>query len=389
MKQYTGYKQLATAAAFASIFACAVIVTVVPAAIMEIKRSFGVSVTQLGWIFRLLMLAFLAAVIVGGHYGDRIGKIPPIALGGVCMAVGMVMFARADSFNIALVAISIAGIGAGLTEGLGTALVADLYMGAKRRAMTNLGQVAFAAGAVIGPAVTARILRAGIDWQAAFWGAAGICVLAGMTALVTLAFHRDLPVNSETEGGDWRAVIKDPLVIWLGIGILLYVSAEAGTANWLAAYLTSDIRAAAPVAAASIAVFWFGIGAGRASATMVSRRISDIKLIGVCLILASVCEAVLLNTHTVASSMTMIFLFGLCMGPVWPTIMSCAGGAYPAQSGGVIGILAAAGSLGSAVASPLVGRVADASSMRCALCICLAALIINTLLFSRLRRRLD
>lgn len=369
-------------------FACAIIATIVPAAIMEIKRTYGVSVTQLGWIFRLFMFAFLAAVIVGGHYGDRIGKMPPIAFGNVCMAVGMIIFARADSFNMALVAITIAGIGAGLTEGLGTALVADLYMGAKRRAMTNFGQVAFAAGAVIGPAATARMLRAGIGWRAAFQDSAGICILAGLAAIATLAFYKEKPINGDNEGGDWRTLIKDPLVIWLGLGIMLYVSAESGTANWLATFLTSDIKAAAPVAAASVAVFWLGTGAGRVSAAKVSKRISDVKLIGASLILASICEAILLSTHTVAVSMTMIFLFGLCMGPVWPTIMSCAGGAYPSQSGGVIGILAAAGSLGSAIVGPLVGRVADSSSMRCALCMCLAALLINAFLFARLRKRL-
>lgn len=384
----TGFKRLATTAAFASIFACAIIITIVPASIMEIKRAYGVSVTQLGWIFRLLMFAFLAAVIVGGHYGDRIGKMPPIAFGAVCMAVGMIIFARAASFNMVLVAITIAGVGAGLTEGLGTALVADLYMGAKRRAMTNFGQVAFAAGAVIGPAATARMLRAGIDWRYAFLGSAVICALAGVVAIVALTLNKEKPVISENEVGDWKTLIKDPLVIWLGIGIMLYVSAEAGTANWLAAFLTSDIKAIAPVAAASVAVFWFGIGVGRAAATRVSKRISDIKLIGTCLILASVGEALLISAHTVTSSITMIFLFGLCMGPVWPTIMSCAGGAYPSQSGGAIGILAASGSLGSAIFGPLVGRVADSSSMRCALCMCLAVLVVNTFIFARLRKRL-
>jgi fucose permease len=360
---------------------------VVPACIIEIGRSYNVSATQLGWLFRLSMLGFLVAVIFGGRYADGRGKMPSMAFGCASMAVGMFLFARADSFNASLVAMVLTGIGGGLAEGLGAATIADLYGGSNRTAMVNLGQVVFAVGAVAGPAATARLLGMGVDWRAAFVGSAAISVAAALVALVVVSTRREKPVIHHATDSDWRILLRDRFIIWLSLGIMLYVSAEIGVASWIAKYLADDLGAEVPLAAASVATFWLGIGLGRAGVTCAARRMSDVSLIGVSLALGACCCAGLLLASSPMAAMVMVLVFGICMGPVWPTIISCAGGAHPAQSGTVIGIVAASGALGAAIIPPFIGRVADAASMRAGLWMCVAILVVAAILFARLRLR--
>ncbi|MHB9035842.1 MAG: MFS transporter [Armatimonadota bacterium] len=383
----TRYRRIATAAAFASLFAYAVVMTVVPASLTEIGRTYGVSATKLGWLFRLSMLGFLVAVIIGGRYADGRGKMPPMAFGCVLMAAGMLLFARAGSFNAALAAMVLAGIGGGLAEGLSVAAISDLYGGPNRTAMVNLSQVVFAVGAVTAPAATAHLLSKGVDWRDAFFGAAAVSAAAALVTLVVVSTRKEKPVMRACQDSGWRRVVKDPFVLWLSLGVMLYVSAEIGVASWIAKYLADDLSASVPLAAASVAVFWLGIGLGRSSAAWAAKHMSDVSLIGASLTLGALCSAGLLLAPNPTTAIVMVLLYGICMGPVWPTIMSCAGGAHPAQSGTVIGIVAASGALGAAIVPPLIGRVADAASLRVGLWMCVAILVVNAVLFARLRSK--
>jgi fucose permease len=85
------------------------------------------------------------------------------------------------------------------------------------------------------------------------------------------------------------------------------------------------------------------------------------------------------------SALTLVFVLGFSLAPVWPTILSRAGEAYPSQSGTVFGILVAMGAVGFAIVPPVVGRVGDAVGIHLALWICFAILVVDLAIFVRLR----
>jgi fucose permease len=381
------YRHIATAAAFANFFSTAVILTVIQATITQIGSNYQATGAQLGWIIRLIMLGGFVSLILGGHWADRIGKLPGMILGCACLATGMIIFFRSQSFSSTIVAATIAGLGTGFTQGLSAAAITDLYSGANRTVMANVGQVAFATGAVIAPAATARLLGLGYDWRLAFLIAAIVCVAAGLMTLLAAAQRREKKTAGHHDKVNLRTIITDPLIPWLCVGIMLYVSAENGTASWLTSYLSRDIGASIPMAAISVAVFWFGIGVGRASVTLASRKLNDLALISACIAIACISEICLLLSHNYAFAIVAVFLTGLGMGPIWPTIVSCAGGAYPSRSGAVVGIIVASGGLGGGLIPPIIGRVADMSSMRVGMWICVLVLVINAFVFARLKKR--
>lgn len=381
----SGYRRLATASAFIGLFAFAVILAITPAAINQIGRFYHARPSVLGILYLVQAAGFLITVVAGGWLSDKRGKFPVMIIGSVLMAAGAALFGRTSSFAVVFAAIFLMGAGGGLTEGVAMAAVADLYGGPRRTAMLNWAQVAFALGAVTSPFVIAELISSGLDWRLGYIGTAVMCMISAFGAMAVAARRLEVVHVSHEEHEGWPKLLSDHLLIALSIGILLYVGAESGQYSWAATYFREALKASAPLAASSVAFFWGGVGAGRITATWVSRYISEVSLICFTLAFTAVSQIILLALHAPIPGLAAVFAFGFFLGPVWPTILARAGEAFPRQSGTVFGILVAMGAVGSAIVPPIVGWVGDMAGIRTALSICVVLLVGNFLLFLRLR----
>ncbi len=334
------------------------------------------------------MLGFLSTVVAGGHYGDKRGKLPVMVFGSVMMAGGALLFVWMDNFAGAMFAMFIMGAGGGFAEGVAMAILADLYWGARRTAMLNGAQVVFGFGAVGAPLAVARLLKIGVDWRSGYTGAGAVCLFAALLAFAAFKTGKERPVadhQSSTDG--LRELLSDRLIFWLSMGILLYVAAEAGQVNWMAAFFKRDLGASAPLAASSVALFWAGITCGRLTGAWLSQRMADVTLILLFLCVATFLQMVLLLSQSPVVAMVVVFALGFFMGPVWPTILSRASAARPERSGLLFGVIMSFGCIGAAVFPPFMGKASDIVGMRAALWMCFALLLANLCIFVMLRIR--
>lgn len=389
-ESYNRYRILATAAAFFGTFSLAVVYSVTPASINEIGRAFGASKSMLGALYFAQMAAFALSVTIGGWLSDRKGKLPVMMMGCLLMAVGSSAFALTSNFSVAFALMLLTGLGGGFTEGVAIAAVADLYSGARRTALMNWTQALFGLGAIGTPLVVAKLISMPPIWRMGNWRLgyflAALCVTtAAALAAIAISRKREVPIAvGDKDTADWRTLLRDPLVIWLAIGIGLYVGAESGQGNWLAVYFEKGLNSTAPFAASTIAFFWSGISVGRIAAVWLSRHMSDHALILWSLGLCVAAEAGMLLMPTPVPAVAMVTVVGLCMGPVWPTVLSRAAAAHPGQSGTVIGIIIALGAAALAIVSPVIGGVGDIAGIRPAMWICFVLVVLNLALFLRL-----
>lgn len=353
----------------------------------EIGRAYHASLGRLGQLQLAIMAGFFLAVLWAGGFSDRHGKIPAIFGGAVFLTAGSVLFAQTGSFSVALLAALLMGIGGGLSEGSAMALIADLYSDSARTAMMNLSQAAFTVGAVGAPLAVGGLLKAGLSWRLGYAGTAAMCMLCAVLAAVAWAMRREVIAGAHEQQSNWREMISRRLVVWLALGIMLYVGAELGQSSWLAVYFERGLDAKKSLAASSLAFLWLGLGLGRIAAAWVSRYMTEMPLIAWALGLAAVCEAVLILAQEPVLGLAAAFGLGVFLGPVFPTIVSCAGAAYPRQSGTVTAIVVAAGSLGGAIFPPGIGWAADSIGLRTALWTCCAILLVNMGIFVSLGRR--
>ena len=384
-----GFRKLAAASAVAGLFAYALSVTVTPAAINQISPICHNSDALVGWLFRVSMGGFFVFVLLGGRYSDKHGKLPMMLLGCVLMAVGSFGFARVSTYPMALLMVLVTGAGGGFVEAIAMGVIADVTSADKRTSVMNYAQVFFAAGAVIGPMSVTWLLAASTGyWRWAYVLTAVICIVAALITATAAAKREERPVGQEHRG-EWKALLKDRYVLMLSLGILIYVAAECGQASWLAKYFRYDryLATTEPIAAATVALFWGGIGVGRYFATWTSRHLSDYAIICIAHGFALVCQVALLVTHSTVFALIAVPLLGFGLAPGWPTIVSRASALNPKQSGTVLGIVVSAGALGAAIFPALIGQVADYIGLRQALWICVALLVANLCLFIPLLRQ--
>ncbi len=252
--------------------------------------------------------------------------------------------------------------------------------------MMNLTQVFFAAGAVVGPVGVSLLLKHDIDWRSAMVVTAVFCVFGGAIALAAI-LKREERVLPDAHTGRWRPLLKDRGLIVLALGIMIYVGAETGQADWLAAYFRHNLGSALPLAAATVGIFWGGIGVGRAIATWSATHVSDYVLIMCSHGLALIIQIILLLVNSPAVALITVPLLGLALGPVWPTIVSRASHLHERQTGAVLAIVIAAGALGAGIFAPAIGQVAEWTGLRASLWICPALLLINLAMFTILWAR--
>lgn len=388
VKQYTKkFRGLATTVAFAGLFSYATALLVTQAANNEIKAFYKVSLSQLSWLPFATMFGFVTAVLCVGAYSDRRGRLPVVVAGCAALCLGTAVFAITTDFRVAALAALVVGIGGGLAEVASVTLISDIYDGPRRTSMMNLHQASFGVGAVAAPFLMNRLIAAEIDWR---WGYAIIAVICAVSMLMAFAaflMREERPIGAHA-GSNWRANLSDGLVLSLSVGIMLYVGSELGQSNWLSVYFKDDLRASGALAAGSPALLWIGIALGRISIAWVSKKLSNIAIVRWSLALAGLSQVGLLMSSSPNQALVAAFCLGLFLGPVFPTITSIVGAAYPKKSGAVLGIVVAAGSLGSAIFIPAIGVAGDQLGIHGALWTCFVLIVANIILFTVLRTKL-
>ncbi len=134
--------------------------------IPEIIKEFHLSMTVGGAFHYASMSGIAFAGFSLGYLADKLGRKRTIILGLVLFALNSYLFAvgRSFEFFLALLLISGAAIGIFKTGALG--LIGDMSKSTiEHTATMNTVEGFFAVGAIIGPAIVARLLAVGISWK--------------------------------------------------------------------------------------------------------------------------------------------------------------------------------------------------------------------------------
>jgi len=319
--------------------------------------SFGLGPATQGRLFPADFGGFVVGVLVCGALSDRLGR-KAVLLGGVAAyALGLALFSRSGTFPLALLATALVGAGSGAMETVASALAADLFP--KRRAfIINALQVAFGAGAGLGPALAHSLLTAGTDWRIL------PLVLAAVNVLLFLALALQ-PVADTRHGSealDWKAlhsVLRQPVFLALCLSQALYVGAEVGFASWMPTYFGRRLPGGAAWAGAVVTVFWIAMTLGRfATGALVTR----LPLLRLTLFLAAggtVGSALALVWTAPVATLAWVGLTGLCFSGIFGLLLAEAGERYPRFAGTTFGAVVAAGGIGGAAVPWAVGALAD------------------------------
>jgi len=341
--------------AFISLALFAATVNIVAAALIHISNSYQLEVEALGRLYLLEFLGFYIAVLFGGYLSDKYGKKIPLIIGSILMAFGTGGFSFSHTLFAGAIFLFLFGAGGGLIEGMGTALVRDLFP-ANPRKMLNFSQAFFCIGALGGPILAGHLLDCNVSWRLIF-GLFAILICPLIFAYKYLCF----PTISTRTGVNIKNVvkiIKDWKFIFLNIIMFLYVGAEMGIASWVCVFLSKTFNITASEYGLALAAFWLGLISGRLLCGAILARISDKILILISLSASIVFQILALGTNNPSAAAILYFLVGLSLACIWPTIISMVSGLFPHYSSTAIGVTVGSGGLAAFIFPFLLGKIA-------------------------------
>lgn len=332
--------------------------------------------------FEAQIIAFMGFIMFGilsvpmGIFQDRKGKKTVLMLGLVLALVGLVIpLFGLSSYSLFLLTILLLGAGAAILQVAGNPIMRDVSPEGKYARNLTLGQFIKAIGSLSGSLIPFAAAKwFGLDWKILF----PIYSAALLLTLVIIGFTR---IYEKREGDAAPAsfasslsLLRNPFIAMMVLGIFLYVGAEvsisSGTPILLSNKFNIDLQTYGLL---GNAFFFISILIGRFLGSVILNYLQPkcfllitalLSITGLVLMLSPVQNLVFLG----------IFFTGLGFGNIFPLIFSITVDAMPERSNEISGLMVTA-IVGGAIIPPLMGFVADMSSVTVGLLVPLAAML--------------
>jgi MFS family permease len=163
---------------------------------------------------------------------------------------------------------------------------------------------------------------------------------------------------------NWRRVPRR--LALLGAACFFCLMAEGGASDWSAKLVRDDLAGTAALGAIAYAVFSIAMGAGRLLADRLWTRWGSAGLLRRCGALAGLGFAAGLAPGTTPTAIAGFAALGLGLAGVVPTLFRAGSGEPGVATGPALAVVSSLGYLGFLAGPPLIGGVAQLTSLRLA-----------------------
>jgi len=331
--------------------------------IPEVIRIFHLSMTAAGAFHYANMSAIAVAAISLGFLADKLGRKKTIVLGLILFAVNSYLFVVANTYAVFVLLLIVSGASIGIFKTGALALIGDIS-GSTLEHTSNMNMVEgfFGVGAIVGPAIVARLLLGGVSWKFLYVIAGTMCV-----ALILIATLVKYPntMKASTEPIDLRRTMhlaKNPYALGFSLACFLYVAVECAIYVWLPTYLKDNKPSSPFMAAYVISIFFILRAGGRFVGAWVTARWNWTTIL---VVFSGAILACFLGSMFGGPNATVYLLAfsGIFMSVIYPTLNSKGISCFPkSEHGAVAGVIlfftcagAALGPLAMGAASDLFG----------------------------------
>ena len=331
--------------------------------IPEVIKAFHLSMTAGGAFHYASMSAIAVAAITLGFLADLIGRKKTIVFGLILFALNSYLFSVANSFSAFVLLLVVSGAAIGIFKTGALALIGDISESTQDHTSTmNLVEGFFGVGAIIGPAIVARLLAGGVSWKWLYVIAGTICVLLIVTASL-VRYPRTMKTSTEHINlARTFHLLKNPYALGFSLACFLYVAVECAVYVWLPTYLASNRPSSIFMATYVVSIFFILRAAGRFLGAWVTERWhwTTVLVIFSGAILVCFLGAMFGGAD---ATVYLLALSGLFMSVIYPTLNSKGISCFPkAEHGAIAGVIlfftcggAALGPLGMGAVSDIFG----------------------------------
>ena len=307
------------------------------------------------------MIAIAVGALALGFLADRVGRRSTIILGLVIYGLSSLLFAFGSSFGFFVVLLGAAGIGVSVFKIGALALIGDVSQSTREHTtFMNTVEGFFAVGAIVGPAIVATLLAAGLSWKYLYVIAALICVALVVAAAIARYPSTALAATGGASFARTLAKMRDAHALGFSALIMLYVAVEVAVYVWMPTYLQGYTGSVPWLAAYALTIFFVLRAVGRFLGAWFLRKLdwSTVLVVFAAAILACFAGSLYGGPD---HAVYLLPLSGLFMSVLYPTLNSKGISCFPrAEHGAVAGVILFFTAFAAAVGPLAMGVVSDA-----------------------------
>ena len=289
--------------------------------IPEIIKEFHLSMTVAGAFHYADMAGIAFAGLFLGYLADKLGRKKTIILGLVLFALNSYLFAVGSAFTFFVLLLLISGAAIGIFKTGALALIGDITRSTTEHTATmNTVEGFFAVGAIIGPAIVARLLAVGTSWKWLYVIAGSLCVL--LIVIATLVRYPQ--TNTTAESVDLKRTLlmmKNPYALGFSGLIFLYVAVEAAIYVWMPTLLGGYHGSLLWMATYAISIFFVLRAAGRFIGSWMLAHLNWAAVVTVFSFAILACFVISMVAG-VGAAVVALPLSGIFMSVLYPTLNS-------------------------------------------------------------------
>jgi fucose permease len=328
--------------------------------IPEVIRTFHLSMTAGGAFHYASMSAIAIAAISLGFLADKLGRKRTIILGLVLFALNSYLFAVANSYALFVLLLIVSGASIGIFKTGALALIGDISGSTQEHTSTmNTVEGFFGVGAIIGPAIVARLLLGGVSWKWLYVIAGTICAVLILIASL-VRYPRTMKESPEPiDLKRTMHMLKSPYALGFSLACFLYVAVECAIYVWLPTFLKDNKPSSAFMAAYVVSIFFILRAGGRFLGAWVTAHWNWTTVLVVFsgAILACFLGSMFFGTN---ATVYLLALSGLFMSVIYPTLNSKGISCFPkSEHGAVAGVILFFTCAGAALGPLAMGAVSD------------------------------
>lgn len=326
-----------------------------------IIKEFGLNLTQASAFHYAPMIAIAFSGIAFGFLADKLGRKYTILLGLSIFAVACFLFAFGNHFEFFVGLLLVSGCAIGIFKTGALALIGDIsHSGEEHTRTMNTVEGFFGVGAIVGPALVAYLLAAGISWTYLYLVAGGICVLLMLVASrVNYPHTRAIDPNEKIDLGRTLKMLRNPFALGFSALIALYVASEVAIYVWMPTFLQDYQGDWTWLVTYALTIFFVLRAGGRFLGAWILLRFewsAVMALFSSCIFLCFLGSA--LGGPAVA--VFLLPLSGIFMSMIYPTLNSKGISCFDKhQHGSVAGVILFFTAVAAALGPLLMGLIGD------------------------------
>jgi fucose permease len=306
------------------------------------------------------MAGIAGGALLLGFLADRFGRKRTIILGLALYGASSLAFAVSHAFAAFVLLLALGGLGISVFKTGALALIGDISAStAHHTRFMNTVEGFFAVGAIVGPAIVATLVTAGMSWKWLYVIAAVICVVLVIIA-ARVRYPQAKGVTERATLSQMVTVMKDPLALGFSTLIMLYVAVEVAIYVWMPTYLQGYAGSFSWLPGYSLTIFFVLRALGRFVGAWLLGRLSWTTALVVCSLAIFLCFLGSLIGGIEAGAW-LLPLSGLCMSIMYPTLNSKGISCFPKdQHGAAAGVILFFTAVAAALGPLAMAAVSDA-----------------------------